>query len=195
MGKSLNMNYYKEHAKDFIEGTINCDMSVQYDFFLKYLKKDSKKIMDLGFGSGRDSLYFKSKGYDICAIDPTKEFCENAKKLGLNDVRCLTAQDINFNEEFDGIWACASLLHVPSNELNEVFKRCSKALKQNGIMYCSFKYGEYEGIRNGRYFTDLNEERFKEYILKTGLKIVDTLITKDVRPDREESWLNVILKK
>ena len=189
------MTYYNEHAKDFIEGTINCDMSVQYNFFEKHLNKDTKRIMDLGFGSGRDSLYFKSKGYIVTSLDPTVEFCQKAKELGLDDIRCITAQEIDYTEEFDGIWACASLLHVPSNELNEVFKRCSKALKQNGIMYCSFKYGEYEGIRNGRYFTDLNEETFKEYILNTGLKIVDTLITKDVRPDREESWLNVILKK
>ena len=192
---NTNSKYYTEHAKDFIEGTINCDMSIQYGFFEKYLSKNAKKIMDLGFGSGRDSLYFKSKGYKVCAIDPTQEFCDNAKKLGLDDVRCLTAQELDFHNEFDGIWACASLLHVPSNELNDVLKKCSKALKENGVMYCSFKYGEYEGIRNERYFTDLNEESFKRFLKDTNLVMLETLITKDVRPDREERWLNVILSK
>ena len=181
------MNYYKEHSNDFIEGTINCDMSVQYNFFLKYLNKDSKRIMDLGFGSGRDSLYFKSKGYKVTSIDPLEKFCLKAKSLGLDDVRCIKAQEIDYNNEFDGIWACASLLHVPSNELNDVFMRCYKALRKNGIMYCSFKYGSFEGIRRERFFLDLNEESFKEYIKNTGFSIKEFLITKDVRPDREES--------
>ena len=110
---STNSKYYKDHANDFIEGTINCDMSVQYNLFEKYLSKDSKRIMDLGFGSARDSLYFKSKGYQVTSIDPIKKFCVKAEKLGLDDIKCMTAQEIDYNEEFDGIWACASLLHVP----------------------------------------------------------------------------------
>ena len=195
MKVGFNMNYYKDHAKDFIENTINCDMSVQYNFFLKYLNQDSKRIMDLGFGSGRDSLYFKSKGYKVTSVDPLEEFCLKAKSLGLDDVRCIKAQEIDYNNEFDGIWACASLLHVPSSELNDVFIRCYKALKTNGVMYCSFKYGSFEGIRRERFFLDLNEESFKNYIKNTGFEIKEFLITKDVRPDREESWLNVILKK
>lgn len=192
---STNSKYYEEHAKDFIDGTINCDMSIQYNFFEKDLSKEAKRIMDLGFGSGRDSLYFKSNGYNVTSIDPTKEFCIKAKELGLDDVRCITAQEISDIDEYDGIWACASLLHVPSSELNDVFIRCYKALKKNGIMYCSFKYGEFEGIRKGRFFVDLNEESFKTYIKNTGFIIKDVLITKDVRPDREESWLNVLLIK
>lgn len=192
---STNFKYYEEHANDFIEGTINCDMSVQYNFFEKYLNKNSKRIMDLGFGSGRDSLYFKSKGYIVTSIDPTKEFCLKAKELGLDDIRCITAQEIDYNNEFDGIWACASLLHVQSNELNDVFKRCYKSLKTNGVMYCSFKYGDFEGIRRERFFVDLNEESFKGYIKNTGFNIKEFLITKDVRTDREESWLNVVLGK
>ena len=193
--KNINSNYYKKHAGDFIDGTINCDMSAQYHFFEDQLKKDSKRIMDLGFGSGRDSLYFKNKGYVVCSIDPVKEFCENAKKIGLDDVRCITAQELNFNNEFDGIWACASLLHIPSNELNDVFRKCYKSLTKDGVMYVSFKYCNFEGIRNERYFIDLNEESIGKYIENTGFIIKDIKITTDVRPDRNEKWLNVILLK
>ena len=189
------MNYYNEHAKDFIEGTINCDMSVQYNFFEKYLNNDSKTILDLGFGSGRDSLYFMNKGYTVYSLDPTEEFCKNGERIGLKNVYQLTAQEMQFENLFDGIWACASLLHVPSKELNDVFKKCYKSLKNDGIMYCSFKYGNFEGERNGREFTDLNEELFNQYINNTGLKVLEYLITEDVRPDRNEKWLNVILKK
>ncbi len=192
---STNSKYYNEHADEFVEDTINCDMSIQYNFFEKYLPEKSKRIMDLGFGSGRDSLYFKSKGYVVTSIDPTEEFCTKAKELGLDDIRCITAQKIDYKDEFDGIWACASLLHVPSNELSDVFKKCYESLKKDGVMYCSFKYGEFEGIRKERFFVDLNEDSFKEHIKNTGFIVKEFLITKDVRPDREESWLNVILKK
>ena len=151
--------------------------------------------MDLGFGSARDSLYFKSKGYLVTSIDPIKEFCIKAEKLELNDIKCITAQEIDYNEEFDGIWACASLLHVPKKELNDVFIKCYKALKKNGVMYCSFKYGDFEGIRQGRFFIDLNEDTFKIYIKNTLFSINEILITNDVRPDRKEKCLNVILNK
>ena len=62
-------------------------------------------------------------------------------------------------------------------------------------MYCSFKYGDFEGIRQGRFFIDLNEDTFKIYIKNTLFSINEILITNDVRPDRKEKWLNVILIK
>lgn len=191
---NINSKYYTDNADIFIEGTIKCDMSLQYKFFEKHLKDNAKLILDLGFGSGRDSLHF-SQNYNVYAIDPVEEFCSRAKQLGLENVFCMSAQDINFMNMFDGIWACASLLHVPSFELQEVFKKCCNALKDDGVMYCSFKYGEYEGERNGRYFTDLNEQKLKDILKNTNLNIIEICITEDVRPDRNEEWLNVILKK
>ena len=185
-------NFYEDNAKAFIDDTFNCDMSFQYNLFEKYLN-NAEKIMDLGFGSGRDSLYFMSKGYDVYAIDPSESFCINAKKLGIKNVYNLYAQDIDFENMFDGIWACASLLHVSSKDLNLVFKKCSKALKKNGIIYASFKYGEFEGERNGRYFLDLNESSINNYLKGTNLKIKEYIITEDVRPDNSTKWLNVIL--
>ena len=193
--KDMNSNYYENNADSFIADTFECDMSTQYHFFEKELKKKTGKILDLGFGSGRDSLYFMNKGYEVYAIDPVKKFCDYAKKIGIKNIYQMTAQEINFVDMFDGIWACASLLHVPSNELNDVFKKCSRALKKDGVMYASFKYGEFEGERNGRIFLDLNEESLKKYLINTGLKIKDTLITRDVRPDKTTEWLNVILAK
>ena len=67
----------------------------------------------------------------------------------------------------------------------------------SGIFYTSFKYGNFEGVRNDRYFTDMTESSFAELINEvTGFEIIEEWITSDVRPDREEEkWLNVILKK
>ena len=190
----MNNKYYKENIDNFIEGTINCDMSSQYNLFEKYLNKDTKKILDIGFGSGRDSLYF-SKKYEVYSIDPIEEFCNHAKSLGLKNVYCMNVQDINFINEFDGIWACASLLHIPSNEIVEVLNRCYNALTSNGIMYCSFKYSEFEGERQGRFFNDFTLDKLNKLLSNTKFEVLEYTITDDVRPDRDEKWLNVVLGK
>ena len=185
------MSYYKEHAKEFIKDTFNADMSEQYRFFEKYLKCNGT-ILDIGFGSGRDSLYFKSKGYEVYGIDPEEVFIKRAEQLGLEHIYQLRAEDMDFNNMFDGIWACASLLHISSKILKKVFDKCLAALKSGGIMYASFKYGDFEGERNGRYYLDLNEKTIKSFV---KIPIVEMAITEDVRPNRTEKWLNIILKK
>lgn len=185
------MDYYKKHVNEFIEDTFNVDMSEHYRFFERHLI-DKGVLLDIGFGSGRDSLYFKSKGYEVYSIDPEEEFIKHAKEIGLDHVYKMKAEDIDFIDKFDGIWACASLLHVSSKNLKETFRRCADALKDDGVMYASFKYGVFEGERNGRYYLDLNEESIKQF---TDLSVVDVKITEDVRPNRVEKWLNVILRK
>ena len=102
---------------------------------------------------------------------------------------------MNFNNEFGGIWACASLLHIPSYELVAVLENCYNALKEGSIMYCSFKFGDFEGELNGRRFLNLMEERFRIYVSKTKFKIIEMCVTDDVRPERSEKWLNVVLSK
>jgi hypothetical protein len=86
---------------------------------------------------------------------------------------------------------------VPYDELTGIFKKITKALKPGGYLYASFKYGDFEGERNGRYFTDLTEERLAALIEPVaGLEIVETFVTGDVRDGRGgEKWLNVIGRK
>jgi len=86
-------------------------MKEYYELFESYLKPNCK-ILDVCFGSGRDSLSFKSKGYEVVSIDPIKEFCDNAKSIGLDNVIQMSIEDIDYYNEFDAIWACASLLHL-----------------------------------------------------------------------------------
>ncbi len=113
-------NYYNEKSKEFIR-CILLRYVLRISFFKQYLTC-ARTILDICFGSGRDSLYFKNKGYEVYSLDPTLEFCQNAKALGLKHIYQMKAQDIKFKNIFDGIWACASLLHVPSNELNATLK-------------------------------------------------------------------------
>ncbi|ERJ11898.1 class I SAM-dependent methyltransferase [Haloplasma contractile] len=185
--------YYNKHAQAFIENTIKHDLSTQYAFFEQHLP-DTGKILDIGFGSGRDSLYF-SKKYEVTSIDNSEEFVNIGKALLNNDVILMDVKDMDFNSEFDGIWACASLLHVPYKELPLALNNCYRALKKGGVMYASFKYGNFEGERKGRYFTDLNEDRLRALLENTGFELINTMITEDVRPDVDTKWLNVVLRK
>lgn len=189
----MNEKYYQEHYDEFIADTSNANMKELYIFFEKYIKK-GMKILDVGFGSARDMKYFSSN-YDVYGIDVVDEFVNHAQQLGLTQVYKKSILDITFQNTFDAIWACASLLHIEKENLNQVFKKCNNALKENGIMYCSFKYGTFIGERNGRYYIDLTEESIKEYLKDTNFKIIDSLVTVDVRPNRNEKWLNIILKK
>jgi len=194
MDKTLE--YYNQAAQDYTADTINADVSKLYPFFLTHLPPNAY-IMDLGCGPGRDSKYFLEKGYRVLSVDGSQEFCKLASQLTGQDVLCQTFENIDFTEEFDGIWACASILHVPMSGLPKVIGNISHALKKGGYFYASFKYGEYEGDRNGRYFTDMTEERFGILIEAVGeLEIVETMVTGDVRVGREgERWLNVVVRK
>jgi len=194
MDKTLE--YYNQAAQDYTADTINADVSKLYPFFLTHLPLNAY-IMDLGCGPGRDSKYFLEKGYRILSVDGSEEFCKLASQLTGQDVLCQTFENIDFTEEFDGIWACASILHVPKSGLPKVIANISRALKKSGYFYASFKYGEYEGERNGRYFTDMTEERFGKLIEGfEEFEIVESMVTRDVRVGREgERWLNVVVRK
>lgn len=189
------LNYYNTNAKDFIEGTLNVDMTELRTKFLSYLLPCAH-ILDAGCGSGRDSLAFKQAGYTVTAIDGCKALCEKASELLGQPVRNILFEEITEENIYDGIWACATLLHVPSSEMVEVFRRLTIALKEDGIFYASFKYGDFEGERNGRYFTDYTEERFATLLAQfPEFTQLEQFITIDQRPDREERWLNVMLRK
>ena len=187
------MDFYSKNAKEYILKTKDIDMSEAYDFFLKYANKKGK-LLDIGFGSGRDMLYFKSVGFEVEGIDPQPEFVEEAKKLGLN-VSCESILDCwGYKETYDYIWASASLLHVKREFLNKAFQYCNNMLNKEGLMYCSFKYGDFEGIIDDRYYIYLTEKTINNFLINTDLKMIDYKITDD-NLKRDNKWLNIILKK
>ena len=130
------------------------------------------------------------------AIDGSEELCKIASAYTGIPVCQMYFQDLDAREQYDGIWACSSLLHLSYGELDEVLYRIEKALKPQGILYMSFKHGVFEGERNGRYFLDFTEEKLEQLLKKhTSLQQLRNFLTEDVRPDREERWLNLFLKK
>lgn len=188
------MNYYDENAQEFFDGTVDADMSSHHKEFLRYLPENTH-ILDAGCGSGRDTRMFKELGYEVTAIDGSMEMCRLASEYADANVKHMQFQEIEFENEFDGIWACASLLHVPSEELDSVLNRLNNSLKDNGIFYASFKCGDFEGERNGRYFNDLTETSAIELFEKNNFKVMKTWLTDDSRPERDEKWVNILVRK
>ena len=189
------MNYYDKNAKEFFDDTVDADMSSHHEKFLR-LMPENGHILDAGCGSGRDTKIFKDLGYDVTAIDGSAEMCRLASEFSGIDVEQMQFQDIDFINEFDGIWASASLLHVPSDELDLVLRNLKNSLKENGILYASFKYGDFEGERNGRYFNDLTESVAIEIFENNGFNVIETWLTNDSRLNREdERWTNILVKK
>ena len=190
------IDYYNLNAKNFIENTQNVDMHLAQDKFL-HLLNEGATILDFGCGSGRDTRYFMDKGYRVTATDGSAELCRRASTFTGIEVKEMMFQELDDMGTYDGIWACSSILHLPKNELLSVIRKMCDALKSSGVIYTSFKYGDFEGVRNGRYFTDFNEDSFKEFIAGIPeLTIEDHWITDDVRPGRgDERWLNLILRK
>lgn len=193
---NTTINYYNLNAKKFIENTQNADMHLTQDKFLQLLP-ESASILDFGCGSGRDTKYFLEKGYQVVATDGSAELCRLASSFTGIKVKEMLFQELDEIGVYDGIWACSSILHLPKQELLPVIRKMCIALKDNGVIYTSFKYSNFEGERNGRYFTDFTEDTFREFIkVIPELMIEDQWITLDVRPGRgEEKWLNLILRK
>lgn len=190
-----NIEYYNKNAESFYESTVNADMSVWRDKFEKNIA-DGGRILDAGCGSGRDSLAFKKHGYSVVAFDASSEMCRKASKLIGQEVWQMKFDEISFDEEFDGVWACASLLHVPSEELPMILGKLYKALVTNGALYVSFKYGEGKTTRGERTFVDFTEESVKILIDRSGFEVIECGISSDSRPDRaDEKWINAIAKK
>ena len=186
------MNYYDENAKEFFDDTVDADMTPHYEKFLELIPKNGH-ILDAGCGSGRDAKMFKSLGYEVTAIDGSVEMCKIASEFIGIDVIHMQFQEIDFVDEFDGIWASASLLHVPSDELDLVLDNLKNSLKNNGVFYASFKYGDFEGLRNGRYFNDLTESAASELFDKNNFNVIEIWITSDSRKGREdEKWVNIL---
>ena len=189
------LNYYNQNAQSFSDSTLHVDMSALYAEFLPLIPKHGH-ILDAGCGSSRDAMYFKQQGFTVSAFDASPELAKLASNYLQQAVEVKSFQQLNCTNKYNGIWCCASLLHVPKVELPQVFLKLQNALKPNGVLYVSFKYGTQERVHNGREFTDLNESALTALINShTKLKILKQWQTVDQRPEREsEVWLNALIK-
>jgi 2-polyprenyl-3-methyl-5-hydroxy-6-metoxy-1,4-benzoquinol methylase len=190
------IRYYNENARAYFDSTVALDMSNLYGPFLKHLRPGSK-VLDAGCGSGRDSLFFKNQGFQVTAFDASKEMVKLASELLDQKVLLMSFEDLSLTEQYDGIWACASLLHVEKAKLSRVVAELAKHLKDGGVFYISFKYGREEYWKEGRYFNHLDEDTLKEILQEVPeLRTEQLFISTDVRGYRSsDQWLNAYLIK
>ncbi|MBP7402908.1 MAG: class I SAM-dependent methyltransferase [Clostridia bacterium] len=201
-----NVRYYDEQAARFVRETLAVDLSASYAPFVRGLPAGGR-VLDAGCGSGRDTAAFLRMGYRVTAFDASAGMVEAAARmvaaLGEEEqsrARVIRATFVGFpppDAPFNGIWACASLLHVRRAELSGVVGRLAGMLAPGGVFYASFKYGTQEGERNGRYFNDYDENTFRRFLdALPSLKPLELAVTHDARPGREnELWLNAYLRK
>lgn len=198
----MSVEYYNKNAEEFIERTFDLDMSYLLEKFIKYIP-DGGTILDIGCGSGRDSKWFSDHGYDTYAIDGSEKFVDHTKTIiGDKAVECMfdsfrPIELFGRLVKFDGLWASASLLHVPEEKLIDVIDRFMYYLNENGVFFLSFKKSNHNYVKDGRAFTNFTIEKWREFIEGSNYaNVLEIFETKDVREGKEdESWINIIMEK
>ena len=190
------IEYYNRNADSFFAGTADADMGPVREAFLDYIPEGGE-ILDVGCGSGRDSRAFLDAGYGVTSVDGSEALCRAAEKLTGQTVIHSLFQDYEPDRLYDGIWACASLLHLRKEDLVPVITKFAGALKPGGCFYMSFKKGNFSGDRSGRYFTDMTEAEAVSLLRNVNALTLSRLfVTGDVRPGRgREEWLNIFAVK
>lgn len=187
--------YYHANAEAFFSETLGVDMLPLHERFLQSLPAGAH-ILDVGCGSGRDSAAFSARGYRVTAFDACAPLVELARNHTGLPIAHRGFADINESACYDAIWACASLLHLPENELRIALAALWQALKPGGRVYLSFKYGDGERTLGGRHFTDATEARVEEWLQDIPeIESTEIWITDDQRPDRKERWLNALIRR
>jgi 2-polyprenyl-3-methyl-5-hydroxy-6-metoxy-1,4-benzoquinol methylase len=191
-----SVGYYDENADRFFQDTVNADMGALQQRFTELLPAGGR-VLDAGCGSGRDAKVFTEMGYDVVAFDASEQMVQRAQAHTGLEVLQMTFDNVEWQTEFDGIWASASLLHVPRAQMVEVCRRLRDALVPGGVLYFSFKHGSAERSVSGRTFTDMNESSVRELVaLVNDLSVFELWVTTDVRPGRgAETWVNCLARR
>lgn len=191
------IDYYNQNAQAFYDRTINASLENMYPKFLAYVPKNGL-ILDAGCGSGRDTKYFLSKGYNVTAFDASEEMVKLSTQTTGQMTHHLRFEDLTYNQAFNAIWANASLLHISYNQTPTIFKSIYKALKPDGVFYASYKYGENKMTVEGREFFNMTETTILPY-LQDLFEIIEIWKSDDTRsrvaPSADKSWLNILVKK
>ncbi len=189
----MPVQFYENNAEQFAQDTLDVDMSALHERFLALIPSASR-ILDAGCGAGRDTAAFLKLGYEVEAFDASAKLVEIAKDVSGIAVQHSTFLNFTSKQPFAGIWACASLLHVPAISMSATLQHLGGLLEPDGVMYVSFKYGEEDTERDGRLFTNCTEQRLHDFLEGTGLSIKETWLTDDQRAERaDEQWLNAVL--
>lgn len=190
------ITYYNESKRTSSKATYALSFNEIQDRFVELLPKDGT-MLDFGCGSGRDTIYFANKGLRVTPVDGSRILCDIATRNTGIKAKRMMFQELQDVDKYNGVWAGCSVMHLPYEDLVDVLTKVHRSLKKNGILYISFKYGLFEGVRNGRHFTDMDESKFGKLLAKVnGFEIDEMSVTPDIRPDRhKQQWMNVFLRR
>jgi len=189
--------YYEAHATEIAAQVNGLDTSELRSAFQKHLPTRGH-ILDAGCGTGRDARAFLAHGFRVTCLDTSAEMAHQAELLTGQTVHVRPFDRIRWRDRFDGVWACASLHHLPRAALDPALRRLDSSLKPGGIFYASFRYGDRDvELDDGRFFSPQTERRFGKLAKRhPGLRLVDLWISEDARSEHcGEFWLNVLLRK
>ena len=195
--ESITLDDYAQRAEQFWLGTRDHDVSQNYQAFLSAMPdKKGLDILDFGCGPGRDLYYFSKQGHKPVGLDGCKPFCERARVYSGCEVleQSFFALDLA-SERFDGIFANASLFHVPSEELPRVLKEFNQALRPGGVLFTSSPRGSSEGWNGSRYGCFMEFEQYREYLAQAGFSVLSHYYRPKDKPREQQPWLAVVSKK
>ena len=192
----MSIGFYDTNAQDFFDRSVEADMARGYADFMALLPAGGR-VLDAGCGSGRDALAFHRQGFQVTAMEASARLAGLARAHTGLPIEVMTFDQVTWREAFDGIWACASLLHVPRVSLPGAVGRLRDALVPGGVLWMSFKYGREERQAGERGFTDLDEDLARAMVKTAGgLKLIDLVVTGDVRADHAgDRWLSVLCRR
>lgn len=190
------IDWYNQNAEKYFNETKSFSIEETYPQFLKYIPKNGE-ILDAGCGSGRDAKCFFELGYKVSAFDASIELAKLASKyIGL-DIANVTFEEFKSHKKFDGIWACASLLHVPKEDFENSFLNLVNHLKDNGVLYASMKLGEREEKDyRGRFFNYVSEDELKNIFSKyKNLELIEIFQTENNFRIGDHPFVTFVIKK
>lgn len=193
----VTLSHYEVNAKSFWLGTRDHDVSQNIDAFLQALPKDKVlDILDFGCGPGRDLHTFKRLGHRPTGLDGSKAFCDMAQQHSACPVWHQQFLSLDLGEGcFDGIFANASLFHVPSQELHRVLTLCQRALRAGGVLFTSNPRGNAEGWQGERYGNYREFEESKACLEQAGFYILDHYYRPEGKPLSQQPWLAIVCQR
>lgn len=191
-----NLEFYQRNSDHYLKESLGFDMHLLRKKFIDLIPGNGH-ILDLGCGSGRDSHAFLNLGYRVSATDGSAEIARATSQYLGQPVTTQRIQDLDAVEIFDGIWASASLLHIPKAEMSKTFESIIDALRSTGIWYMSFKYGETERWdEQGRFFNDYSIHSIQTLLSSfTNIKIIEVNQQTSPLRGQPQPWLNVFIRK
>lgn len=191
------IEYYKLNAQKYAEQTKQVDMGQVYQAFMPFIPKGGR-ILDVGCGAGRDLKWFCDHGYQAEGLEPVPALAEISRTLSGAPVQELRVEELDAQAQYDGIWACASLLHIPRRFLKTVIERLIYALKPKGILYMCFKKGLTDRVaEDGRLFDDQTCESLAENLRGVASAVIVSCweSTDKLGGRKALTWTNILVRK